>query len=290
MTIAMSVQEQIRRLDAEGVPGRQIARDLGISRDAVAKYAGMSDFSPVPPVVRRRPGASALAGLMGVIDAWLAEDARRPRKQRHTARRVFDRLVAEHAYTGSYSAVQRYIKALKAEQRSAGDGFSELSWSPGAAQVDFGQAQAIIGGLVRVLHVLVVTFPFSNMRLAQAYGGETAECVCHGLRVMFEHIGSVPRLLIFDNATGIGRRRGEEVIESKLFGAFKLHYRCQARYCNPYSGHEKGSAGERGGVPAPQPDGPRTRSGHPGRAEPGAAGPLRRPRQQGPLAQERPNR
>ena len=58
---------------------------------------------------------------------------------------------------------------------------------------------------------------------------------------MFEHIGAAPRQLVFDNATGIGRRTGEKVVESKLFSAFKAHYRCQARYCNPYSGNEKGN-------------------------------------------------
>ena len=114
-------------------------------------------------------------------------------------------------------------------------------WPPGTAQVDFGQAQALIAGVKMLLHILVVSFLYSNMRYVQAYRGETAECVCHGLRAIFEHIGTVPRQLIFDNATGIGRRTGKKVIESKLFGAFKVHYRCQARYCNPYSGHEKGN-------------------------------------------------
>ncbi len=241
MTIVMSVQEEIRRLDAQGVPARQIARDLGVSRDAVTKYSQAQDYSPKPVVVRRRPGASVLAELIPVIEGWLADDARRPRKQRHTAQRVFDRLVAEHGYAGSYSPVQRYIKGFKAEHRSTGEGYAELSWAPGVAQVDFGQAQAVIGGVMHTVHVLVVTFPYSNMRFAQAYRGETAECVCHGLRTLFEHIGGAPRQLIFDNATGIGRRVGQQVTESRLFSSFKLHYRSTARYCNPYAGNEKGN-------------------------------------------------
>lgn len=102
MTIAMTIQEQIRRLDAAGVSGRQIAKDLGISRDSVSKYLDVKDFSPKPPVVNRRPGASVLTELTSVIDGWLTEDAGRPRKQRHTAKRVFDRLVDEHGYGGSY--------------------------------------------------------------------------------------------------------------------------------------------------------------------------------------------
>ena len=65
--------------------------------------------------------------------------------------------------------------------------------------------------------------------------------MCDGLRRIFEHAGVAPRVLIFDNATGVGRRTGAKVIESVLFAAFKAHYRLRARYCNPYSGNEKGS-------------------------------------------------
>ena len=241
MTISMSVQEQIRRLDAEGVPARQIARDLGVSRDSVAKYVAERDFSPRPVVVHRRPGGSVFAKHAATVDGWLADDEKRPRKQRHTAQRIFDRLVAECGYQGSYSPVQRHVKAAKAAKRSAGQEFSELVWAPGVAQVDFGQAKASIAGVMATLHVLFVTFPFSNMRFAQAFFGETAECVCQGLRTIFEHAGGVPRELIFDNATSAGRRSGEVIIESGLFAAFKLHYRTSARYCNPYSGHEKGN-------------------------------------------------
>ena len=119
-----------------------------------------------------------------------------------------------------------------------GEGFTELVWPAGTAQVDFGQAEAIIAGIRQVMHIFLVTFPFSNMRFVQAYRGETAECVAHGLRTVFEHINAVPRHMVFDNATGIGKRVGTRVVETKLFGAFKLHYRSESRYCNPYSGHD----------------------------------------------------
>ena len=241
MTVPMTVQEDIRRLDAEGISGREIARRLGVSRDSVAKYTARVDYSPQPTAPRSRPGGSVIAEYAPIIDRWLGEDGRRPRKQRHTARRVFARLVAEEGYTGSYSPVQRHVKAYKAQHRQDGEGFAELVWPAGTAQVDFGQAEAVIAGVRQLLHILVVTFPFSNMRFVQAYRGETAECVCHGLRTIFEHIGAAPRHLVFDNATGVGRRVGKKVVESQLFAAFKLHYRAQARYCNPYSGHEKGN-------------------------------------------------
>lgn len=241
MTVPMSVQENIRSLDSTGVSGREIARRLGVSRDSVAKYTGQQDYSPTPPTPLTRPGASVLTGLEQVIEQWLGQDQQRPRKQRHTAKRVFDRLVDEHGYTGTYSPVQRFVKKWNQRARPAGEGYAELVWPAGTVQVDFGQAEAIIAGIRQILHILVVSFPFSNMRFVQAYRGETAECVCHGLRAVFEHIGVAPRHMVFDNATGIGRRVGTTVVETKLFGAFKLHYRAESRYCNPYSGHEKGS-------------------------------------------------
>ncbi|MFI8413687.1 IS21 family transposase [Paeniglutamicibacter gangotriensis] len=237
----MSLQENIRTLDSQGISGREIARRLGISRDAVAKYADQKDFSPAPAAPKARPGGSVLTGFEHIIEGWLVDDQRRNYKQRHTAKRVFDRLVEENSYLGAYSPVQRFVRRWKAANRQAGEGFTELIWPPGTVQVDFGQAEAILAGIRQVLHIFVVTFPFSNMRFVQAYRGETAECVAHGLRTVFEHINAVPRHMVFDNATGIGRRIGTRVVETKLFGVFKLHYRSESRYCNPYSGHEKGN-------------------------------------------------
>jgi hypothetical protein len=99
MTVPMSVQENIRRLDSQGVPGREIARTLGISRDSVAKYADHQDFSPAPSAPLARPGASVLTGFDHIIEQGLGEDHRRPLRQRHMANRIFDRLVAEHGFT-----------------------------------------------------------------------------------------------------------------------------------------------------------------------------------------------
>ncbi|MCI1748699.1 MAG: hypothetical protein LKI24_11805 [Acidipropionibacterium sp.] len=146
MTVTKKVQTQIRQLDAAGVPGREIARRLAVSRDSVAKYANLEDCSPQPPRPIRHPRASVIAPFADVIDHWLTADRGHPRKQRHTAKRVFDRLVAEHGYTGSYSPVQRWVKAWKADHREEGQGYAELTWGPGIAQVDFGQADVIIAG------------------------------------------------------------------------------------------------------------------------------------------------
>lgn len=74
----------------------------------------------------------------------------------------------EAGYQGTDSPVQRFVKKDRQAQQGAGDGFMELAWAPGTVQVDFGQADALIDGERETLHVLVVSFPYSNMRFAHA--------------------------------------------------------------------------------------------------------------------------
>ena len=211
-----------------------------MARDTVAKYAGREDCSPGPERSVSRP--SKLDPFRATVDGWLQADRFMPRKQRHTAKRVYDRLVSEKGYEGSYSPVQRYVKRWREEHRLPSDGYLELKWHPGEAQVDFGMAQAVVGGDRVDVHCLVVTFPYSNMRYCVALPGENAECVCAGLRTVFEHIGAVPLTLVLDNATGAGHRIAwDKVTVVHVFELFVEHYRLETRFCNPNSGDEKGS-------------------------------------------------
>lgn len=105
MTVPMSLVEDIRLLDHEGVSGRKISRQLGVSRDTVAKYVAMDDFSPEVPVKVCRARRVMTEPVMEFIDQILEQDRGRPRKQRHTAKRVFERVVAEKDYRGSYRTV-----------------------------------------------------------------------------------------------------------------------------------------------------------------------------------------
>ncbi|WP_437340170.1 IS21 family transposase [Bifidobacterium breve] len=174
--------------------------------------------------------------------AHAPQDRLMPRKQRHTARRVYARLVEEEGFEGSYSSVQRYVRRWREEHRSDGDGYLELDWGAGVMQVAFGEAVATIGGGDVRVHCLVATFPHSNMRYVAATPGENAECVCEGLAQILDHIGMAPRVLVLDNATGAGLRVAwNKVTVVRVFAMFCDHYRLETRSCNPYSGNEKGS-------------------------------------------------
>ncbi len=240
MTVPLDTRQDIRVMDALGVPRAQIARSLGVSRNTVAKYADMEDMSPAAPVPRERP-LTAVGPHAAWIDSVLEADLGAPRKQRHTARRVYDRLVAERGYSGSYSAVCRYVSAWRRGRQAAPEGFLELEWAPGTAQVDFGNFRCVLAGVRTDMKLLVVTLPHSNARHCVATRSERSECLCDGLARIFEWVGRAPATLVLDNATEAGRMVRGKVTESRLFSQFRAHYRCQSRYCNPYSGNEKGS-------------------------------------------------
>ena len=186
--IGMSTILAIKQRAARGDSVAQIAREEGISEPTVRKYRDMDGFSP--PVKPRKRRGSKLDPFKATIDRWLAEDRKRRPKQRHTAQRVFDRLVAECGYDGSYTIVQAYVKKRKAELKGAKDEFLNLEWAPGEGQVDFGVCDFRVLGVMREVHYLVVTFPFSNVSLAQCFWGETSECVCEGLKAVFTDLAA----------------------------------------------------------------------------------------------------
>ena len=231
--------DDIRRLWSEGYCISEIARRTGHDRKTVRKFLDEVDFSPEPPagVV---PGPSKLDPYKPTIDSILEADRHVWRKQRHTARKILAEL-RRAGYDGGYTLVQKYVHDRKLEMRGrAPEGFLDLEWSPGTAQADFGEADFdTADGRERMLF-LVASFPHSSMSWFQVFRGCTSECVCQGLADVFRHIGGVPPVVVFDNATGAGRRVLDEVREAELFRRLRLHYGFEARFCNPDAGHEKG--------------------------------------------------
>ena len=235
--IDMPQVQNIQRMSRDGYTVSEIARAQKVSRPTVRKYLGTDDFNEPTPFEKKR--SSKLDEYTAIIDSWLEDDKKSWHKQRHTAKRVFDRLQKEHDYAGSYSLVQRYVK----QQKRAGqqEGFLDLVWEPATIQVDFGQADFHIRGVLTRMHYLVVTFPYSNVALAQLFKGENAECVCEGLKSVFAYVGGIPRRAVFDNASGVGKKICDAIRLTELFSRFQLHHGFEVALCNLDSGHEKGS-------------------------------------------------
>ena len=235
--IDMTQIRSIKTMHNNGTGVAAIARTLKVSEPTVRKYVRMKDFSQSPPVREARP--SKLDPYKDTIDRWLEEDKAVWHKQRHTAKRIYTRLVKEEGYDGSYPVVQRYVKEQK--EKTGGAAYLDLVWEPATVQVDFGQADIILCSVPMRIHYLVVSFPHSNVGLMQVFFGENAECVCEGLARIFEFVGGVPKRCVFDNATGVGKRVMNAVRLTTIFERFELHYGFESRFCNPDSGHEKGN-------------------------------------------------
>lgn len=227
----------IRDLSKCGYRISDIHKETGIDPKTIRKYINQEDFSPSPPVKAGRP--SILDPYKETIEKWIQEDSLHWKKQHHTGRRIYVRLRDEFGYQGSYDTVQKYTKYLR--KRKQLKATQELLWEPGCAQVDFGEADFYEDGLLVRKKYLTVSFPYSNNGFAQVFGGETSECVCQGLKDIFEYIQGVPCLLIFDNATGVGKRICNHIVESELFSRFRAHYGFRIRFCNPRAGWEKGN-------------------------------------------------
>jgi transposase len=154
----------------EGLSHREAGRRFGIDPRTVAK---MMRFS-VPPGYRRKrpPARPKLDPFIGIIDRILEEDKSRQPKQRHTSKRIFERLRDEHGYGGGLTIVKDYVYELRLRQREV---FVPLRHDPGHAQVDFGEALAEIGGVERKIHFFAMDLPHSDGCFVQAYPAETTE-------------------------------------------------------------------------------------------------------------------
>jgi transposase len=226
-----------RACHVEGMSRRQAARVFGIDPKTVAK---MLCFS-VPPGYRRSkpPARPKLDPLVPTIDQILEEDQSRPRKQRHTARRIFERLRAEHGYTGGETIVKDYVR----ERRQQGqEMFVPLVHSPGHGQADFGEAVAVIGGKEQRIHFLAVILPHSDACFVRAYPAETSEAFCDGHNAAFTFFGGVPQSMLYDNTKlAVARILGDGTRQrTRAFAELQSHYLFADRFGRPGRGNDKG--------------------------------------------------
>src|SRR5215207_9649331 len=235
---AVDLYARVRRAcHVEGMSQRQAARLFGIDPKTVAK---MLRFS-VPPGYRRSkpPVRPKLDGFTGVIDRILEEDRGRPRKQRHTARRVFQRLRAEHGFTGGETIVKAYVRERRLRGREM---FVPLVHPPGHGQADFGEAVAVIGGVEQRIHFLAVDLPHSDACFVRAYPAETTEAFCDGHNAAFAFFGGVPQSMLYDNTRlAVARILGDGTRQrTRAFAELQSHHLFADRFGRPGKGNDKG--------------------------------------------------
>ena len=223
---------------------REISRRTGHSFQTVQKYAYQENWSAEQLPNLEAENYPNLEKYIPSIDEWMEADRKLPRKQRHTAMRIYHRLVEEQGYPGSYSSVKRYVRKKKFVLKLATEGYLPLAQPCGYGQVDFGESLYYDAqGKERKGYALTVSFPQSNKGYTQFFPSQNQECLLEGLKRVFERIGGVPPRLRFDNlSTAVVKvlEDGEREL-TEGFTRFMLHYRFRAEFCTPAAGNEKGN-------------------------------------------------
>jgi transposase len=236
--------EQIRKAhEREGLSIRELSRRFGVHRRDVR----LALESAVPPE-RKQPvrTAPALDRWKPTIDGWLEADRTAPRKQRHTARRVFQRLVDEHDAEVGESTVRRYVAEVRRrmdvplvevmvpQHHLLGD----------EAEVDFGTASVYLAGVLVDVSMFIMRLSASGRAYPRAYLNEAQEVFLDGHVRAFEHFGGVPNRIRYDNLKAAVERvlKGRDRIESERFVALRSHYGFDSFFCQPgiKGSHEKG--------------------------------------------------
>ena len=234
----MEIYGRVRRaVLVEGQSRRSVAREFGVSRKTIQK---MLMYSVPPGYQRQLPiRRPKLGPWLGVIDAILKEDKTRPVKQRHTAKRIFERLKAEHKFSGGYTIVKDYVRGEELRGREM---FVPLVHPAGEAQADFGEALVVIAGVEQKAHFLAMDMPHSDDCFVMAFPAETTEAFLEGHARAFEYFGAVPTRILYDN-TKIAVARilgGEERTKTKPFLELQSHYLFADKFGRPAKGNDKG--------------------------------------------------
>lgn len=225
-----------RRVLAQGVSKRQILRETGMHWTTLEKILAQSE----PPGYRqqRNRPKPKIGPWLGRIEAILTADKELPRKQRHSAKRLFERL-REEGYAGGYTAVKQ---AVREHEQLAREVFVPLTHRPGEAQVDFGEALARLGGTLRKVKFFVMSLPYSDVMFVMAFERECTETFWEGHVRAFDFLRAVPSRITYDNSRiAVSQILGAH--ERKLTRGFlqlKSHYLFDHHFCRVRRANEKG--------------------------------------------------
>lgn len=226
-----------RRVLVEKMSKRQACEHFDINWKTLQKALHHSE----PPGYRRtkplrRP---IIEPVLPHIEQILQEDTKAPRKQRHTAKRIWERLRDEHGFLGGESTIRAVVREMKSARKEV---FLPLSHPPGEAQVDFGFAKVIVAGVETDVALFVMTLPYSGAVYCQVFPRECIETFQEGHVRAFQFFGGVPRRITYDNA----KTTVSKIVNSRdrtLTDAFlklKSHYLFESHFCLVQRPNEKG--------------------------------------------------
>ena len=211
MVITVEIYKQIRKMRLDGMSQRQIAATLHISRNTVKKYWD-GDSVPWERKDYSREASVLTEDVVAFVRRCLDEDAQfKSRKQHHTAKRIYDRLVAERGFTGGETTIRRLVKELREKSQEA---FVPLAFPAGdALQIDWGEATVYLDGAKTIVNLFCARLCYSG----------------------------APKRVIFDNGkVAVKDGFGAHARKQAGYAALAAHYGFEAVFCNPASGNEKG--------------------------------------------------
>ena len=239
MVVTVDIYKEIRRLRLDGISQRQIASRLHISRNTVKKYWD-GDSVPWERKEYSREASVITPEVISFVRSCLDEDAHcRNKKQHHTAKRIYDRLVEELGFTGGETTVRRLVSQLREKTQEV---FVPLAFPPGdAMQIDWGEATVYIAGKKMVVNLFCARLCYSGAPMVIAYRRQNEESFLDALVKVFEYFGGVPKHVIFDNGkVAVKDGFGAHAKKQAGYTALSAHYGFEAVFCNPASGNEKG--------------------------------------------------
>ena len=218
-----------------------LSRMTGHSRNTIKKAIRGEPWSYKE---RNHQPFPALGPYITTIEKWLENDKGQPKKQRHTARRIYNRLVSELDFTGGESTVRRYVRLAKIKLGIDSPGaFIPCDPAIGReAEVDWGTANAVIAGVTVRLKYFCMRSKFSGKHFVRMYPCERQQAFFDAHIQAFTFFNGVFSVLIYDNLTTAVRKvlQGKKRQEQESFQKFRAYYNYEARFCNPGKGHEKG--------------------------------------------------
>src|SRR5712691_9226338 len=238
--------EQIRRdRKREGLSIRELARRHGVHRRAV-RQALAAALPPPRKTPERRP-APKLGPYRGLIDGWLLADREAPRKQRHTAKRIWQRLVDEHGADVAETTVRDYVRRRRRELGEPGEAFVPQVHEPGIeAEVDWGEAEIVLAGQRVKVGLFVMRACYSGAAFVMAFERETQQAFLEAHVEAFHFFGGVFQTIRYDNLRSAVKQvlRGPRRVEQDRFVALRSHY----LYESVFTRRGRQGAHEKGGV------------------------------------------
>lgn len=240
--VEVDIYKDIRLSFINGESQRDISKRLGIARQTVKKYCEGDSHPDVRKPYERQPDTITQDVKEFILDCFKQDKEENIKKQKHTAKKIYDLLVEEEGFSGAESTIRKAVKELKEKQSVPPQAMVPLSYEPGEAiQIDWGEATVYLDGVKTKLYTFCARLCYSCDIFVQVFKAPNQESFLEAQQHMFDFFGGIPERLIFDNAkVAVKEGFGLYAKPQDKYLSFSAHYAFNLDFCNPAKGNEKG--------------------------------------------------